>query len=552
MKKIFSIALISVTATSFAQWNASPAVNNAICTQLNEQTNVSIAADLKGGAILVWEDMRTDPNNLVGDIYAQRISSAGNIMWQTNGVPICTDAAHQGTPSITTDSLGGAIIVWQDRRGANRNLYAQHIDSSGNILWAVNGIGVTLRNYDQQRAKILNDGNKGAIVLWQDSIGGNPNIYGQRLDYNGNALWPGGVPICTSNGAQVNVRAKINAAGDIYVVWQDKRNLSDYDIWAQKLNLSGAPQWTLNGNPVCVIGGAQSNQKISLDGGGGIIIAWQDKRSSVNNYDIYAQRISSAGNPVWATNGNVVCNAANAQTGVEITAQGVSNGAIISWKDYRLGSANTDIYAQMLNLSGARQWAINGIVIANAINNQTSPNEITDGAGGVIISYQDSSSGNWDIKSQRVNAAGTLLWASAGVGVGVAVGDQTNFNLITVNGAYSIYAFQDLRNGLDNDIYAYKLDPSGAPVGIIQLTGNKETAEVYPNPSSGIVTFTIDSKITGKEFVISIYDAMGRKLISEEVKNSSYTLKEKLTAGIYYYTILNQEKSVSGKFVIEN
>src|SRR5438105_626710 len=123
MKKIITLAFALAAVTSFPQWNPNPSIDNSVCVQNYEQINSKHISDLKGGAIIVWEDYRNDPTNAVGDIYAQRINATGNVMWTVNGVAICTDAAHQAAPTLITDSVGGAIIVWQDHRGIKRNLY---------------------------------------------------------------------------------------------------------------------------------------------------------------------------------------------------------------------------------------------------------------------------------------------------------------------------------------------------------------------------------------------------------------------------------------------
>ncbi len=549
IKKISTICFVLIANYSFSQWNFSPAVNNAACVQPYEQINVKLVSDLNGGTIIVWEDYRNDTTNTVADIYAQRINSSGNIMWPANGVIICNNAAHQFEPVIVSDSLGGAIIAWEDKRGLKGNLYAQRIDSSGNVLWATNGVGVSPRNFEQKNAKIITDASSGAVILWQDSIGGAYDIYGQRIDNSGTPLWSTGVSVCTMVLAQVNPKAQINAAGDIYVTWQDKRLGADYDIYAQKLNLAGAAQWTANGISVCNIAGTQSNPKIVIDAGGIAIITWQDKRTGLD-YNVYAQQVNSAGAMQWTPNGVLICNASGNQSGIDITAQNISNGAIITWKDGRLGTANIDIYAQMISLSGVVQWAANGIAVSNLNFNQVAPNITGDGNGGAIISFQDSSSGNWDIKSQRLSPTGTLLWNAAGVDIGNAIGDQTNISNIETGFGNSIYTFQDMRSG-NTDTYAYKIDINGNPIGISQINANKDALRVFPNPSCDKVTFALPT--TNEKWTLITTGIDGNEIMREEIKNSDkYKLTKKLEVGIYFYSIQSTNFSSKGKFVIIN
>lgn len=551
MKKILLPILFSCCVAK-AQWNTNPAVNNAICIQPNEQINVKHISDLKGGAIVVWEDYRNDATNTRGDIYAQRINAVGNVMWTLNGVPICTDTSNQAAPTVVTDSAGGAIIVWQDHRGTKRNLYAQRIDSSGNVQWAANGVGVTLRNFDQKNPKIMTDAANGAFVFWQDSVSNiDYDIYGQHLDANGNQLWSGGVGVGTGLGSQVNVKGVIDANLNIFLSWQDKRNGSDYDVYVQKLNSAGVAQWTANGVNICNLAGTQSGPRPALDNTGGVIFVWQDKRNGLD-YDIYAQRLNASGVAQWAANGKAVAVFSGNQTAVDLTSKGVSNGVIFGWKDQRNGVSNTDVYGQMFDLTGTAQWTANGMPIANATYNQLNVNVTGDESGGAFFCYQDSSQGNWDIRSQRVSAAGTLLWTAGGADVGTATNSQTGPNVSLSDNGSSIYSFQDLRNGTDNDIYAFKLDASGAPVttGIMQL--QQGNISVAPNPSSGDVTFSLPAGLASEGFVLHVSGVTGNTVHHEVIKNTErVTLTDKLAPGMYLYTIVAKEKSISGKFIIE-
>lgn len=545
MRKIFSIIFICSGFLALAQWDPAPYLDNSICVQVYNQINPKLVSDLKGGAIIVWEDHR---NGTKADIYAQRIGADGIVKWDVNGKIVCNDTSDQSNPVIVVDSLGGAFIVWEDSRGAKKNLYAQYVDSSGNMLWANNGITVASRNFEQKNAKLLNDLNNGVLVFWQDSVGGAYDIYGQRLDASGTAIWSGGIGICTMALSQVNPKAQVTNAGDIYVTWQDKRNGSDYDIYVQKLSLAGAPQWTSNGINISNIAGTQANPKIAIDAGNNPVIVWQDKRNG-SDYDVYAQQLNPSGSAQWAANGTAVCSLlGSSQSAVDILTRGVSGGIFIIWKDARNGTNNIDIYGQFLNLSGAAQWTSNGIPLANNAGNQLSPNSVSDGAGGMIISYQDSSGGDWNIRSQRINTSGTLLWNAAGVDIGTAANYQVNQDNVAADAGSCIYVFEDKRNGTDYDIYAYKLGMSGNPVTIQQINHPSLEANISPNPSSGKVNIHINTKnnLSGRYFV---RDCAGRQLLCGTLNTSEFMI-DQLPAGMYHIEIITTDGKLNGKFVI--
>jgi hypothetical protein len=94
--------------------------------------------DANGGAIMAWHDDRTsDTASYPGylyDIYAQRVDTSGNILWATNGVPVSTATNGQSSPKILPIDGGGAILTWTDYRGgANYDIYAQRLNANGTI-----------------------------------------------------------------------------------------------------------------------------------------------------------------------------------------------------------------------------------------------------------------------------------------------------------------------------------------------------------------------------------------------------------------------------------
>lgn len=547
MKKLLPALLI--TASVQAQWNANPSVNNPIGLGAYDQQDAKIATDSKGGAIIAWLDYRADATMLAGDIYAQRIDKDGMVKWTLNGLGICTDAADQVSPLVQEDGSGGAIIAWEDSRSGNKDIYAQRVDSMGNLLWTANGVAIAAKAGNQTNPRLASDGNGGALIIWEDDSAmiSDYNLFIQHVSSTGTLAWgSSGYAVCKQSFSQINPRIVSDGAGGAVICWQDKRNGSDYDIYAQRINASGVPQWTANGVALCLLAGTQSNPKMVSDLFGGAIIAWQDKRTGID-LDVYAQYVNSSGIPQWITGGKLVCNASGSQSAIDMTTDAAISGAIITWKDSR--NAHFDVYGQKVDFAGNMQWTANGVAIANAANDQINPNVIPDGAGGAIVVWQDSLAGNYDIRAQRLGTTGALLWTAGGVNVGTAALNQTGPKNVGDGSGGSIYTFQDKRSG-DFDIYAFKTDANGVAVGLNELASGGKTAYAFPVPSAGAVTIALPGQAGG--FALSVYDAVGRKLIGASVKSDRYVINQKLEAGVYYYRVTSPGKDYSGKFIIEN
>ena len=90
----------------------------------------SIVSDGGGGAIITWVDFRSSPEI---NIYAQRVNAAGIVQWDTDGIAIATAAGFKDLPKIASDGEGGGIITWADGRSGSAGIYAQQINSNGNL-----------------------------------------------------------------------------------------------------------------------------------------------------------------------------------------------------------------------------------------------------------------------------------------------------------------------------------------------------------------------------------------------------------------------------------
>ena len=68
---------------ALSAWSTDPAVNTPVCTATDSQSNAKLISDGSSGAIIIWSDYRSGTNP---HIYAQRINSSGNVLWTADGV----------------------------------------------------------------------------------------------------------------------------------------------------------------------------------------------------------------------------------------------------------------------------------------------------------------------------------------------------------------------------------------------------------------------------------------------------------------------------------
>jgi hypothetical protein len=432
----------------------------ALCTAAFNQAVPQLVPDGADGAIVTWQDGRNGPSN----IYAQRVLASGTVdpAWPANGVAVCSGVAGaQGIPQIVSDGAGGAIVTWQDGRSGNSDIYAQRVRPNGTVDpgWPANGVALCIANRVQSYPQIASDGAGGAFVTWHDSrnVGGSGvdiyDIFAQRVLATG-AIAPGwpanGVALCTFYSNQLYPQIVSDGAGGAIVTWYDRRYGQPIDpiyqdIFAQRVNAAGVPQWTPGGVALCTAVSTQANPEIASDGAGGAIVAWQDHRSGT--YDIYAQRVlaDSTIAPGWPVNGVALSVAAGSQENPQIVPDG-AGGAIVTWQDAPTGT-NYFVYAQRVLANGtiAPGWLTNGVALCIAPATQENPQIAPDGAGGAIVTWQDTRGGGTNpqnIYAQRINDNPCVAPNPAGPSLlqGCGIVDWTNaaggffFDLANWNG----------------------------------------------------------------------------------------------------------------------
>jgi hypothetical protein len=287
-----------------------------------------------GGAIITWVDARLGTN----DIFAQRLNPAGTNQWLLGGVAVCTAFSSQGSPKIISDDAGGAIMSWVDfRSGVNDDIYAQRVNSSGITQWQIDGKPVVTAGENQRAQAMTTDGASGVIIVWEDFRNFEYDIYGQRLDAGGTERWNAqGINLSVAADDQRSVAIVPDGAGGAILAWEDFRDGTDYEVYAQRVTATGLGMWEFNGVLVCGASGDQVDPSLSMDGEGGAVISWTDGRSSTQPNDVYAQRVNAFGQTRWNNNGVPVGAAAKSQHDPRMV-QTTDGGFICVFDDNRAG-----------------------------------------------------------------------------------------------------------------------------------------------------------------------------------------------------------------------
>lgn len=352
-----------------AQWAANGV---QLCTATGFRGGRAIVSDGSNGAIFFFLDTRNDANgtnysyvmtNTLSntDIYAQRISGAGTLLWTGNAAAVCTATGNQQINNITnavSDSSGGAIVVYNDYRNdvpgtngipTNVDVYAQRLNNLGQSQWLANGVPVSDNNGNQFLQTLVADGQSGITACYNNQD--NEQLLLQRINAAGAKIWAANGVAVSAAGQQPGGSAMLpDELGNYMVAYEA---MGSQDLRVQKISSTGVLLWNSNG---IMVSNPPAFQPASIfmehSGLGNAIISWYDRRNGLEyQEDIFASKILSGG----VVSGPVpeYISAANGNWNVPATWQGgvvPPANAAVTIRHAVLVTANTNCFSIAVEL----------------------------------------------------------------------------------------------------------------------------------------------------------------------------------------------------------
>jgi hypothetical protein len=451
---VFLVVLLGVSG-AHAMW---PQNGAALNPALNDQFTPDIAGDGQGGSVIAWAEFR--PGGTLQDILVQRLDAWGRPLWGANGLLVCTAFGNQEDPVVIGDGSGGAFVAWEDLRVGDFDLYVQHISAEGVALWTADGVPVVTVASGQYLPRLVRDAAGGVIMTWHDSRSlSNFDIYAQRVNSAGNPQWiANGVAVSNDVADELRPCIISDGAGGAIIAYEQMISFQ-FDIRAQRITSGGSKGWALPGVPVCSNGFKQDNVRIVSDGAAGAILVWRDYRNGVSLPATFAQRLTATGSTTWTLDGVDVNPATSAAEEEQQIVSDGANGAIVAWRDSRSGP---EAYVQRLNFAGSLVWAGTGVLVSDDPSTIFNPRIAPDGIGGAVVSWIDykfQSNGNFFARS--VNANGTLASPTGGVPLELVPGIKIAGTMASDGAGGGVVAWTDYRNGFNSAAYAQRFDRFG-------------------------------------------------------------------------------------------
>ncbi len=510
--------------------------------------------------IMIWKDERN--NNSYG-IFLQILNSDGSNVFVENGIPLITNTQFylHAFEAVYGENSGTIAVVWSENRVGCNQIFAQGIDTSGNLLWADStGICLTSADYnsvDPKLSVINNSGTDEYYIGWEDFTDFfDSRILGQKI-VDGNLEWgTEGKVIVDRDGND-----ELTDILDNYYIWQSigYQNENIFCIMVDE-NGDPAPGWPEDGLEICIAEGIQRKSR-GIIVPQGLLILWIDYRSG--DKDIYGQLVTNDGNILWEENGLPIVEQENDQVNFKFV---YDDGLYVVWQDFR-SSCNYEIYAQKFDEDGNELWQAGGVLVAG-VDEIAYQNPDLIKAGNKIcivwderIDYDDR-----NIKAQLLGEDGELLWQPQGI----LICDESldhNFPRVVSNEEDDVYiAWQDGRSTLMGNeglvsipgIYAQKvnLGPSFANDEIIKPI---DVLCNYPNPFNPETTIVFNLTAKNAENAeLVIYNIKGQKVKQLKIENLKLKINEVVWdgtdennrlvgSGVFFYELKVGDKSIATK-----
>ena len=354
----------------------------AVCASRGDQTGTVICPDGAGGAFVTWTDDRpTSPSTYAPDIYMNRLSGGSATLGRT-GSAVYTGPGIQRLPALVSDGAGGCYIAWEDGASLPYGIRANHVSAGGSLYWGANGFLVyrsecgSCFSANSSHVSIRLD-EKQLMLAWEvSSVTGNgQNIMAARIRcnnaYDSTQVWGQAIEV-TGDMPFDQMWPQIFSDDSATAIGSDNRGIlvvfeyawpgaaDDWNITMIRMLGDGITQLPSPGTVYPLTQqphGQVGFQAIPIDSAS-FLAAWNDARfSSGPDTCVYAQMMDKSGNrffPSYKTRstwGLPICHRTTTAKQVEIAPR--TNGAIMAWTDYRAGTNQANIYAQVLFRDGS-------------------------------------------------------------------------------------------------------------------------------------------------------------------------------------------------------
>ena len=425
--------------------------------------DVAGAASSDGSILITWASY-----GVRAEIVGTEISAAGDRDGANITISDPAEFFDRFYPRVDMGAGDQPVIVWTDLRSGERDTYIQKLDN----LYQRSGADMMLPSVEtgahQSYPAVSMLGGNTAVIVWQDERSDDGDIYMQLLNSNGTAVGANAKVDQDMNHAIQSAPDVASADnGQFIVVWEDARTgdgLLGVNMFARRFYSDGSPvrdELILNDD---ISPASKSNPSAALAVTGRGIIAWEDERDG--NCDIYVQRLSSSDG---YDGGNTLVNTDPALSESQTPAVGITdlNNCLVVWRA-KVGDRDL-IFAQHILPNGSFNRS-NTLVGSDSSSNSHGAFDIAidPQTGDFILAWENiGENDSTSIMAKKYSIEGAPL----GDEIVLTSSDDLDYSDISAeldDAGYVAVAWTDSRSGY-SEVYMAVANPDGSSSGVLSI-----------------------------------------------------------------------------------
>jgi hypothetical protein len=534
----------------FSQWVNDPSMNTLLGGGSQLECPMIVADPSGNSYVSFWKLV-----NGFYNMHLQKIDVNGYPLWGPDGIEISN---QDTTQTFTTyydlgiDRDGNTILIIEDSRKFDVEVYAYKVDADGNMLWGPHGRQLSNGPAFDLLPKLLVMQDNSVVFTWitEDSAG----IRMQRLSPDGTELWGPGIFIYHQPGDPLpffSYPTPVKCDDKSFFLIYEKADASFFStsqaLCIQRYDLSGQAMWPAE-VPFQNVGGFPPIllMKAIPDLQHGCIISWLDARVNPVQLLGYVQRVDKNGNVLLPQNG-VLTLMSNNLSYYEITSLTDPLGNIYSFL-----SSDSIMTGQKVSPTGQRLWGNQGI------NYYMTPNpfiQISQLDAVKVGSYNLATFAYGSFTSTIIailtDESGNTVWPSVSVDVANGASFKMRSSPTQFCANQVVVAWEDNRNAGMSNIYAQNIFPDGNIGPLVIPEGGQDEMLIYPCPAREQLQLSLEDVEKGPVWV-ELYQANGQLVynkIFSETRNITMDVS-RIKQGVYHLIITTKGRVVTKKVVI--
>lgn len=514
MKSIFfTFLMIAISTSVFAQWSANPMENTLISGVSGEAVLPKVATHFSGFTYVGY--FVNETGNY--DVRLQKLDVFGNKLWGDAGLLVSNNTSMSWLTDwdITVDSDTCAILVFQDIRNGNNNIYAYRVSPSGAMLWGDNGVALGI-NPDFNVTPVVEITEAGSYIFAWVRDATTQTIGMQKLNLAGERQWgETGLQLMGTEDYTCPLLCP-STGDDILLVFSKQTGpfwAPDRSMYVRKLDGSGNPVWAndvLFADAGFIAG--YTIPAIASDHNGGVFISWHDERNATQVQVTYAQHVGANGGVFWEPNGVLVCTTPNQwHLDANIAYSTALDELYVFWTDRDFNQSLRGLSGQRLSVGGERLWGDSGktiIPLQNGDYGGIFANAFGEDIAVFFLGQNPTGTMNSGVYGYKYDKDGNSLWPGNQVALSEVESEKLHMDAGITNSGQVILAWEDRRDD-SGDIFGQNIKSDGTLGPVVT------SLEVLP---SELVYEEIEQCLDGLIFTVSNNSPMSLSISGMELE----------------------------------